>query len=263
MLHRSRTLCARLALVIACLLVGAGLPAPMFPDAHAEEVIRPQKRRAAGQQRARSRRARSGRSRGAAARSRRGPSARGRAARGRGRASRARGRSARMRSTRGRSYRSRSYRSRSYRSRSYRSRRGRVVRGRSGRAYRVRGGRYGRRGRYARRSRVTAAYGTGAAAPATPYRPPRSLVIPEARTREIQEKLREAGFYQGEITGQYDESTREAMRNFQRANGLKETGTPTAPALLRLGLTRHTSEAGDTSAPPVQLPPPTDQPPPQ
>ncbi|WP_041569127.1 peptidoglycan-binding domain-containing protein [Chloracidobacterium thermophilum] len=253
MLHRSRALCAKLALVIACLLVGAGLPAPMFPDAHAEEVIRPQKRRAAGQRRAQSRRARSGRSRGAAARSRRGPSARGRAARSRGRVSRMRGRSARMRSTRGRSYRSRSYR----------SRRGRIVRGRSGRAYRVRGRRYGRRGRYARRSRVTAAYGTRAAAPAMPYRPPRSLVIPEARTREIQEKLKEAGFYQGEITGQYDESTREAMRNFQRANGLKETGTPTAPALLRLGLTRHTSEAGDTSAPPVQLPPPTDQPPPQ
>ncbi|WP_058867640.1 peptidoglycan-binding domain-containing protein [Chloracidobacterium thermophilum] len=248
MLHRSRALCAKLALVIACLLVGAGLPDPVFPDAHAEEVIRPQKRRAAGQQRARSRRVRSGRSRGAAARSRRG-----RAARSRSRVSRTRGRSARMRSTRGRSYRSRSYR----------SRRGRVVRGRGGRAYRVRGGRYGRRGRYARRSRVTAAYGAPAAAPATPYRPPRSLVIPEARTREIQEKLREAGFYQGEITGQYDESTREAMRNFQRANGLKETGTPTAPALLRLGLTKHTSEAGDTSAPPVQLPPPTDQPPPQ
>jgi hypothetical protein len=253
MLYRSRALCAKLALVIACLLVGAGLPDPVFPDTHAEEVIRPQKRRAAGQRRAQSRRARSGRSRGAAARSRRGPSARGRAARSRGRVSRMRGRSARMRSTRGRSYRSRSYR----------SRRGRIVRGRSGRAYRVRGRRYGRRGRYARRSRVTAAYGTRAAAPAMPYRPPRSLVIPEARTREIQEKLKEAGFYQGEITGQYDESTREAMRNFQRANGLKETGTPTAPALLRLGLTRHTSEAGDTSAPPVQLPPPTDQPPPQ
>ncbi len=254
MLHRSRTLCAKLALVIACLLVGAGLPDSIFPDAHAEEVIRPQKRRAAGQQRARSRRVRSGRSRGTAARSRRG-----RAARSRSRVSRTRGRSARMRSTRGRNYRSRSYR----------NRRGRVVRGRSGRAYRVRGrrgGRYGRRGRYARQNRVTAAYGTRAVAPAMPYRPPRSLVIPEARTREIQEKLKEAGFYQGEITGQYDESTREAMRNFQRANGLKETGTPTAPALLRLGLTRHTSEAGDTSAPPVQLPPPTDpadQPPPQ
>ncbi len=261
MLHRSRALCAKLALVIACLLVGAGLPDPICPDAHAEEVIRPQKRRTASQRRAQSRRARSSRSRAATARSRRGSSARGRANRGRAnrgreRISRARGRSARMRSTRGRSYRSRSYR----------NRRGRVVRGRSGRAYRVRGGHYGRRGRYARRSRVTAAYGTRAAAPAMPYRPPRSLVIPEARTREIQEKLKEAGFYQGEITGQYDESTREAMRNFQRANGLKETGTPTAPALLRLGLTKHTSEAGDTSAPPVQLPPPTDptdQPPPQ
>ncbi len=255
MLHRSRTLCAKLALVIACLLVGAGLPDPIFPDAHAEEVIRPQKRRASGQQRAQSRRAQSGRSRGTAARSRRGRAARSRATRSRatrsrGRVSRTRGRSARMRSTRGRSYRNRSYR----------NRRGRVVRGRSGRAYRVRGR---RGGRYARRNQMRGAYSASATAPATPYRPPRSLVIPEARTREIQEKLREAGFYQGEITGQYDESTREAMRNFQRANGLKETGTPTAPALLRLGLTRHTSEAGDTSAPPVQLPPPTDQPPPQ
>ncbi len=248
MLHRSRTLCAKLALVIACLLVGAGLPDPICPDAHAEEVIRPQKRRAAGQ-----RRTRSGRSRAATARSRRGRTARSRAVRGRGRVSRTRGRSARMRSTRGRSYRNRSYR----------NRRGRVVRGRSGRAYRVRGR---RGGRYARRNQMRGAYSASAAPPATPYRPPRSLVIPEARTREIQEKLKEAGFYQGEITGQYDESTREAMRNFQRANGLKETGTPTAPALLRLGLTKHTSEAGDTSAPPVQLPPPTDptdQPPPQ
>lgn len=234
MLHRSQTLCARLALIIAWLLVGTGLPAPMFPDAYAAEVIRPQKRRAVGQQRAQRRR-----SPRATARSRR------------GRAVRSRGRNARMRGTRGRSYRSRSYR----------NRRGRVIRGRSGRAYGSRAYRgRARTRRYARR-RMTTTYGAPAAA--IPYRPPRSLVIPEARTREIQEKLKEAGFYQGEITGQYDESTREAMRNFQRANGLKETGTPTAPALLRLGLTKHTSEAGDTSAPPVQLPPPTDQPPPQ
>jgi hypothetical protein len=240
MLYMSRALRAKLALVIACLLVGAGLPAPVLPEAHAEEVVRPQKRRTAGQRRAQSRRVRIGRHRGATAQSRRG-----RITRSRGRVSWTRGRSARMRSTRGRSYRSRSYR----------LRRGRVVRGRSGRAYRVRSRRSRRSGRRIRRYI--------APAPTLPYRPPRSLAIPEARTREIQEKLKEAGFYQGEITGQYDESTREAMRNFQRAHGLKETGTPTAPALLRLGLTKHTSEAGDTSAPPVQLPPPTDQPPPQ
>lgn len=251
MLGWSRKLCAGVALAVICLLAGAGLPDRFLtPDAQAETVVRPQKRRTAGGRRVRNRRLRSGRVRSGRARNARGRRATAR--RGRGRAG-ARGRGARMRTSRGRGYRGRSYRGRGYR-----SRRGRAVRGRTARGHRVRG----RRGRYARRNRTTTyAY---RAPQATPYRPPRSLVIPEARTREIQEKLKEAGFYDGEITGQYDERTREAMRNFQRANGMKETGTPTAPALLRLGLTRHTSEAGDTSAPPVQLPPPppTDAPPP-
>ncbi|MCS7080069.1 MAG: peptidoglycan-binding protein [Chloracidobacterium sp.] len=246
----SRTICAKMALIIACLLAGTGFPDQIAPmEAHAEEIARPQKRRTTGARNRRTRRSRAQSTRARNARGRR-VTVRNR----RGRAARARSRSVRVRRLRGRRIRGRGLR----------ARRGRVARSRSVRGYRVRGrrGRFARRGRSMRRNRATAyAYRTPQVAP---YRPPRNLVIPEARTREIQEKLKEAGFYEGEITGRYDERTREAMRNFQRANGIKETGTPTAPALLRLGLTKHTSEAGDTSAPPVQLPPPppTDTPPP-
>ncbi len=248
MLRRNRTLCARVALAIICLLIGAGFPDHFLAtEARAEAVVSAQKRRMSDSRRARDRRAQRGRfrsSRGQTVRRRRAA-----AARRRGGRATAYGRRERMRRARGRNYRGRSYR----------SRRGYAVRGSRARGYRMRG----RRGRHMRRN-IPAAYASRAPQSA-PYRPPRSLVIPEARTREIQEKLKEAGFYDGEITGQYDERTREAMRNFQRANGMKETGTPTAPALLRLGLTKHTSEAGDTSAPPVQLPPSsptTDMPPP-
>ncbi|MGQ9897646.1 MAG: peptidoglycan-binding domain-containing protein [Acidobacteriota bacterium] len=232
MLHR--TLYARLALVIVCLLVSVGFPGRTFPDAQAKEVVRPQKRRTTSQHLAQRRRTRENRS--ATTQRRRGQNARSQE-----RVSQTRRRNARMRTW------MRSSRERGYSSRRSRGRERRYATHSRGRGY-------------ARRNQRTTSYGAPAA-PVVSYRPPRSLVIPEARTREIQEKLKEAGFYQGEITGQYDESTRDAMRNFQRANGLKETGTPTAPALLRLGLTKHTSEAGDTSAPPVQLPPPTDQPP--
>jgi Putative peptidoglycan binding domain len=89
-----------------------------------------------------------------------------------------------------------------------------------------------------------------------PMRPTRGIVIPEDRAREIQAALKNAGYYQGEVNGKYDDSTREAMRSFQRANGMKDTGTPTATALLKLGLTKHKSEAGDTSAPGMSTPPP-------
>jgi hypothetical protein len=186
------------------------------------------------------------------------------------------GRTARSRGGKGRAVRVRTRGGRTY---------ARSVRRGGGRASYARGGRTiryvrvrGKRGRY-RRVVVSARRGGGrfygrrsvVAASRTPVatfseprapRPVRSVQIPEDRAREIQAALKGAGFYQGEVTGQYDEGTREAMRNYQRANGLKETGTPTAPALLKLGLTRHSSPAGDTSAPSVvpQTPNPQDKP---
>ncbi len=124
---------------------------------------------------------------------------------------------------------------------------------------RYRRGKHGRRIRYVvygypRQS--SAAY----TAPVAPRVPPR-VQIPEDRVREIQQALRSGGYYQGEITGEYDSATKDAMTNFQKANGIKETGMPTAQALMKLGLTKKTSPAGDTSAP--GTPSPTPQKPPQ
>lgn len=119
---------------------------------------------------------------------------------------------------------------------------------RSSKASRSRAGRraYGRKARGRHHRGRHSSY----AAPAAPRTPPRAQ-IPEERVSEIQQALKKTGFYQGEITGTYDTSTREAMSSYQRANGLKETGMPTAQALMKLGLTKKTSPAGDTSAPGV------------
>jgi peptidoglycan hydrolase-like protein with peptidoglycan-binding domain len=141
------------------------------------------------------------------------------------------------------------------------------VRGRNGRIYKRRivvggsrrhhrGGRRTRRDTYTPSRTSTGSTGAVASAP-IPRKPIGRPVIPEERAREIQAALKNAGYYQGEVTGNYDDATREAMRSFQRANGIKDTGMPTAPALLKLGLTKHKSEAGDTSAPSVTPPPPS------
>ena len=82
---------------------------------------------------------------------------------------------------------------------------------------------------------------------------PRSALLPEAtpsvsvRTRavniessrviQIQQALASRGFYSGEMSGVYDESTADAMRRLQAANRIAVTGYPTAAALKRLGLT--------------------------
>src|SRR5262245_7931222 len=65
----------------------------------------------------------------------------------------------------------------------------------------------------------------------------RNVKIDSARVIQIQQALAKQGFYTGEMTGVYDESTIDAMRRFQLANKMSITGYPTAPALSRLGLT--------------------------
>ena len=42
--------------------------------------------------------------------------------------------------------------------------------------------------------------------------------------REIQQALKNAGFYQGSIDGKVGPQTREAIKEFQRANGLHVDG---------------------------------------
>jgi Putative peptidoglycan binding domain len=59
-----------------------------------------------------------------------------------------------------------------------------------------------------------------------------------SRVFEIQQALAGKGFYQGEMTGVYDESTVDAMRRFQLKENILATGYPTAHALRRLGLAK-------------------------
>jgi hypothetical protein len=62
------------------------------------------------------------------------------------------------------------------------------------------------------------------------------LKIDESRALQIQQALKQRGFYTGELTGVYDEATVEAMRRFQTQEQIPATGYPTAHALKRLGL---------------------------
>lgn len=62
------------------------------------------------------------------------------------------------------------------------------------------------------------------------------LKIDESRALQIQQALKQRGFYAGELTGAYDQATIEAMRRFQAQEKIPATGYPTAHALKRLGL---------------------------
>jgi murein L,D-transpeptidase YcbB/YkuD len=78
-----------------------------------------------------------------------------------------------------------------------------------------------------------------AAAPSSPR--PASGISPE-RVTEIQHALIKAGYLDGAATGQYDEITVQAMKQFQAASGLPETGTPTAASLKKLGVSKRSND---------------------
>ncbi len=75
--------------------------------------------------------------------------------------------------------------------------------------------------------------------PETELRSPtrgKPLKIGASRALQIQQALKQRGFYEGELTGVYDQATIEAMRRFQTRERILATGYPTAHALKRLGL---------------------------
>ena len=57
------------------------------------------------------------------------------------------------------------------------------------------------------------------------------------RIKQIQESLAKKGYYLGEISGQYNDETIEAMRKFQETHKIDVTGYATAQSLRLLGLT--------------------------
>ena len=57
-----------------------------------------------------------------------------------------------------------------------------------------------------------------------PLAAPRSLPSVKPTKTEIQQALKNAGFYQGPVDGKIGPQTREAIRSFQQVNGLKVDG---------------------------------------
>jgi peptidoglycan hydrolase-like protein with peptidoglycan-binding domain len=57
-----------------------------------------------------------------------------------------------------------------------------------------------------------------------------------ARIKEIQQALAREGFYHDDPTGKWDDSTADAMKQFQQAKGLPSTGKIEALSLQKLGL---------------------------
>jgi peptidoglycan hydrolase-like protein with peptidoglycan-binding domain len=55
--------------------------------------------------------------------------------------------------------------------------------------------------------------------------------------KQAQDILRQRGFYAGESTGKLDPTTREGLRKYQGAEGLKVTGTLNAATLQKMNVT--------------------------
>ena len=65
------------------------------------------------------------------------------------------------------------------------------------------------------------------------------LHLDPQRVREIQQALIREGALNGSPTGQWDDATRDAMRQYQSNNGFSRTGLPDARSLMKLGLGPH------------------------
>src|SRR5262245_20344628 len=132
------------------------------------------------------------------------------------------------------------------------SRRGEVARGRRGRSSKRR--EVARSGRSSGTREITTSASDSYAPRST------SNGIPTERVAEIQNALIKAGFMSGPATGQYDDTTTGAMKQFQSTNGLPQTGLPSAILLKKLGVSKRSN---DGYAVPVTRVSETDKKPPE
>jgi peptidoglycan hydrolase-like protein with peptidoglycan-binding domain len=70
------------------------------------------------------------------------------------------------------------------------------------------------------------------------------------RITEIQEALAKKGVYNGTASGQWDDSTSDAMKKFQTSNGLTPSGKLDALTLQKLGLGSETAGLAAPTPPP-------------
>ena len=84
-------------------------------------------------------------------------------------------------------------------------------------------------------SSVSSNGGTQTTASDTKKRGPVFLATKE-QIKQAQTILKTRGFYQGEATAKLDDATREGLRVFQKAEGLKVTGTMNKLTLEKMGI---------------------------
>ena len=56
------------------------------------------------------------------------------------------------------------------------------------------------------------------------------------QVKQAQETLKRRGFYAGELTGKLDAATRDGLKKYQEAEGLKVTGTLNAATLQKMSV---------------------------
>jgi putative peptidoglycan binding protein len=99
-----------------------------------------------------------------------------------------------------------------------------------------------RRGRRLARSRRHSRVRYEPQAAVTPSTSRPSPGITAERAAEIQGALIKAGYMDAPASGTYDEATIEAMKKFQAANGMSQTGLPSAPLLKKLGVPKRSND---------------------
>jgi peptidoglycan hydrolase-like protein with peptidoglycan-binding domain len=84
-----------------------------------------------------------------------------------------------------------------------------------------------------------------------------STALADPAMESAQQKLKDGGFYYGEINGKKDADTTAAIRRYQIRNGLQITGELNAETLRSLGLTSKpaTTPAPRPATPPAPTPP--------
>lgn len=86
------------------------------------------------------------------------------------------------------------------------------------------------------KTRQMASSRKGSSKRSTPRRPARQAQPTAERYREIQSALASKGYLRGEPTGQWDQSSLEALRRFQQDQNLQPSGKLDSLSLIALGL---------------------------
>ncbi|HMG33971.1 MAG TPA: peptidoglycan-binding domain-containing protein [Blastocatellia bacterium] len=96
----------------------------------------------------------------------------------------------------------------------------------------------GRKGKRGRRSRQ----GTYDVADASQTGRSSGAGIPAERATEIQNALIKLGYLDAPASGQWDDRTQDASKDFQSDNGLPPTGQPSAAMLKKLGVSKRPND---------------------